>query len=298
VFWPIDKARLRALRLARGLSLDELAARSGQSVRTLQRLESPGGSERARPFTHHCLTKALGEPEGALRLTAPASGAATDDAPPAAPGPTSVRVTFAPALSSLESLVEREHRGGLGAERAAALPLVTATLLQDVLTLFAAHIDRRVVVRGCVIAQRGLFENEVQALGATYGASARFVLARDVVPGCPLLVTVLAPDAKAAKALQEALTTRAPVEVEATVVAWPGGGRGFVFWGLETPKPWAFVTSGPVRPAAKRVALTWEPSLDAGPAERNGAGSNGNKAAAAERDRGARLKGKARATKA
>lgn len=247
--WRVDGARVRALRMQRMLTIHDFAQKSGVAERTVADIERAESGR--RPETIRCLAKALGvAPEDLLVRDAGVSGA-----PPAAPSPEAAHAPPSSIALPPLKLPPRTHLDRLAdyarAHAIAPPPLVVGKARIDVLMpprmqdLFARHAafdKKRFVVVGHVERQRALSVEEARALGTKVGIGAKFNVLAEVAPGMPFSVTVFAPTAKLADALQAKVKEAVRVVVEVRVVG-KNDARVVSLFASQRKRAWAFVAA-------------------------------------------------------
>lgn len=213
----LDPARLRERREERGLTLEELARRTGYDRVTLWRIERGKSSPRKDTLAH--LAKALGVTAADLAI----DGAASPD-----------RRT----PERLSDLVDTERSSDVATsslgERA---PALTARALESIYTAYAAHEGERCSGRFSVKRQAPLSEAERVALGAARGAGARFALETILSSGAVLDVTAHAATIETTRAVQEARGRQADIVLR--VVTFDRD--AFAFFGSRGLHGWTFV---------------------------------------------------------
>jgi transcriptional regulator with XRE-family HTH domain len=220
--WLIDGARVRELRMAKMMTLPELAAKAGVARRTLVDAES--GKRGARPDTIRCLAGALGVAPEELRPRTAVPVAQPPVAPPPAP-PLDIPPPKLPARTRLDTLADLVR--ARGAPQApvvigkARIDVLDPVVLQNLFARHAAFDGAKYVVAGKVDAQRALSVAEARALRTKVGVGARYRVVVDVVASATketLDVTVHATDAKLAGALQAKMGKPVRVVVSVRVV--------------------------------------------------------------------------------
>jgi transcriptional regulator with XRE-family HTH domain len=243
--WFVSSQGLVRARQALLISQDELATKSGVSVRSIRAYERK--EERVRFETLQCLAKALSVDVKAIaRLRAEERGTDAKSAPqPASPPSTSVL----PPRTQLETLVDLEHAAGirpppLATPRGPA-EVLTAKRLQDVLTAYALHEGARFSLTGRVKSMRGIAPDEAKLLGSKGGVAARFHVLKDVVPGEVVGVTVHTAERAHTERLQKLYESEVTLTVRVVLV--PGeprdDGPGFSSFitRLAVKRPWTFL---------------------------------------------------------
>ena len=249
--WFVSPAGLARARLAQLLGQEQLAKKSGVSVRSIRRYE--GSELRVKLDTLQCLAKALSvevRDIAVLRSNAtpsaksPAAGssAARELSPPAPP-------SVLPPRTQLETLVDVERAAGIAplhVETAlGVVETLTAKRLQDVLTAYALHDGARFSLSGKVDGMRGIAPAEATLLGSRGGVAARFHIVKEVVPGQPVGVTVHTAERAHTDALQKHYGGAVTLQLRVVIV--PGeprdDGPGFSSFitRLTTKRPWTFV---------------------------------------------------------
>ena len=219
--WQIDGARVRELRMARMMTIPELATKAGIGARTLSDVEL--GAKAARPDTIRCLAGALEvEPEALQTKSAsPAVARPITPAPPPAK-PLDIPPPKSPARTRLDSLANlaraRRPSPPPVSVGKAKLPVLDPVVMQNLFARHAAYEGSSFVVLGRVERQRALSTAEARALATKVGVGARYRVIVDVADGETLDVTVHAVDAALAAALQAKMGEGVRVVVRVRVV--------------------------------------------------------------------------------
>jgi transcriptional regulator with XRE-family HTH domain len=243
--WRVDGAKVRALRMALMMTLEELARKSGVSDRSIAAIER--GDSGARPETIRCLAKALGvAPEELLVRDAPT----VTPAPTAASAPTPSESGLPPpkiaARTNLDRLADLTRKRNI-----APAPVVVGKARVDVLIpprmqeIFARHVafdGKRFVVDGVVERPRALSLEEARALGTKVGVGARYHVLAEIAPGIELSVTAHATNAKLAAALEAKTGQRARIVVTVRVVG-KNDARVISLFASTRKRAWAFVVT-------------------------------------------------------
>jgi transcriptional regulator with XRE-family HTH domain len=236
--WFVSSERLARARKAQLITQEELAKRSGVSVRSIRAYERV--DQRVQFETLQCLAKALAtEVKEIASLRTRGESARTPEAPspPEPPSPL-------PARTPLETLVDLERAAGLPVSTG-PVETLTAKRLQDVFTAYALHDGARFVLEGRVDGMRGIAPDEAKLLGSRGGVAARFHVVKEVVPTKSVGVTVHSADRAHTTKLQALYGETARVVVRVVLV--PGeprdDGPGFSSFitRLTTKRPWTFV---------------------------------------------------------
>jgi transcriptional regulator with XRE-family HTH domain len=256
ISWRVDGARFKALRIKRRILQAQLAKRAGVSESVVRRCERGGihGDAVVRP-----LAKVL--------ETDPTAFATLVGEPVRNSGAkASLQLRGLPPPSASELLVDLERNAGI-ARRVDRKKrrVVTATVFQDVMTVFEAYEGHEFVVEGRVERQRGIPDVEAATIGARNGRAARFMVVCDVVPGHVLVLTVHAREFPHLLALQELHAQRgmASIVVRVAVAKRKGGTvtvkgyatdvpagegasafMGYTKFVAKDPHPWTFVVHG------------------------------------------------------
>ena len=261
--WIIKSKVLRRLRIEQLMSVENLARRSGVSVRSIRTYEARDTT--ARLDTMQCLAKALGAEALALgRVHVPSTDTeksvalTSPNGPRAAPNEAAAATTATtklPPPSRLEELVELERSLAplpkLKTARGAVDPL-TARRFQDIFTAYAMYEGDRFYLAGLVNAQRGITDTEASLLGSESGVGARFHVVKEVATGHVVGITVHTKDGAHTKRMQARLGERATVVLSVvraatadacseTMAAREASPRGFSFFMSERPRPWGLV---------------------------------------------------------
>jgi transcriptional regulator with XRE-family HTH domain len=229
--WFVSPAALARARLNQLLSQEDLAKKSGVSVRSIRAYEKR--EQGVKLDTLRCLAKALAceirelaavrptaGKEAAKKTKAPAS--TPPDPPVAALAPTP---SVLPPRTPLETLVDLERAAGIDSASPESAPggveVLTAKRLQDIMTAYALHDGARFSLTGKVDGMRGLPPGEPELLGSRHGIAARFHIVKEIVPGQPVGVTVHTAKAEHTKLLQKNYGTE-PITARLRVVLAPG----------------------------------------------------------------------------
>jgi transcriptional regulator with XRE-family HTH domain len=266
--WFVLPTALERARLAQLLNQEQLAKKSGVSVRSIRGYEQ--SEQRVKLATLQFLAKALDvdvRDIAALRTEGGDPSKKRASAPPPEPAP-----SVLPPRTQLETLVDLERAAGIVATTLKTprgdAETLTAKLLQDILTAYALYDDRRFLLDGKITGMRGIAHDEAKLLGSRNGVAARFHVAKEVVPGQPFGVTVHAAKAEHTKALQAHYGGETSVRLHLRVVLVPGeprdDGPGFSSFitRLTTKRPWTFLVEEaevakaepPAKPAKKKAA--------------------------------------------
>jgi transcriptional regulator with XRE-family HTH domain len=216
--WKIDGARVRELRMAKMMTIPELATKAGIGPRTLSDVEL--GTKAARPDTIRCLAGALEVEPAMLEANAARKPTATPSAPaaPAIPIPPPKH----PPRTRLDSLADLVRTRGLSPPPVtigkAKLAVLDPVVMQNLFARHAAFDGDSFVVCGRIERQRALSVAEARALKTRVGVGARYGLVVDVAATETLDVTVHAVDATVAAALQAKMGQAARVVVRVRVV--------------------------------------------------------------------------------
>jgi transcriptional regulator with XRE-family HTH domain len=259
--WLLDGVRLRALRMARMMTIHVLATKAGVAERTVADAERKGQAE-VRPETIRCLAKALGvAPEELLVGATTASAAAAPPPPPPAPSRPAITTAIPPpkhvARTRLDVLGDlRRERGApstvvVGKAR---VEVFDARHMQDILARHAAFKGKRFVVEGKLDVQRALLGKEARAFGAKDGVGLRVEVLVDVAPRETLSVTVHAPTAKLAAALQSALKKSVRLVVALRVVG-KNDERVVSLFASPRKRAWALVVQRVIRGATSTTRV-------------------------------------------
>ncbi len=244
-YWFVFPAGLVRARKAQLITQDELAKRSGVSVRSIRAYERV--EQRAQIETLQCLAKTLSVEvkEIAVLRSRGRSESAAPSNPPRAPDPPSAL----PARTQLETLVDLERAAGVATPRIMTprgpVEALTAKRLQDIFTAYALYEGARFALEARVEGMRGISPDEAKLLGSRGGVAARFHLLKEVVPDKSVGVTVHSADRAHTTKLQALYGDTARVFVRVAVV--PGepndDGPGFTSFitKLATKRPWTFV---------------------------------------------------------
>lgn len=246
-FVRIDPKALAAARVARAMSVTELARRAGVGERTIRRREREGGEvERS---TARLLATALGKSLESLLAKAPRSEriarseradkpekAARSEPAKSSAAAKSARRAWPPRLSHLDATVHAEAKAG-APEIALGdgLVLLGAKGLRALFSFAKHHAGRRFVVRGRVDRSDEASDAECRELGVEAGDVVRFLVVREVAPGWSLAVTVHAGGVE----MVEELLDRVPVGEVDVVVVVALGAPVFRFFGVGRERPWA-----------------------------------------------------------
>jgi transcriptional regulator with XRE-family HTH domain len=232
-----DPALLRARREKLGLSVDELATRTGYDRATLWRIEA--GKSQPRPQTLANLAKALtiGVDELSER------GVLTEVA------------ELERTAERLSALVDAETTPELHAPASSPLgpaPPLNAHALENIYTAYAARAGERYGGRALVKRQAAMSTEEAAALGVAKGAGARFALHLVLRSKAVLDVTAHAVDAAVTKTMQQArVTGRAKLSLRVVVIE----DDVFAFFGSRALHPWTFlIEAAELAPAARAKA--------------------------------------------
>jgi hypothetical protein len=188
---------------------ETLAKRAGVAVRSVRRCEEGGVHTDA---IVRCIAKALGvEPN---TFATELSGAVRDRRVSR-----TARSQLLPPPSASEALVDAERDQG-SAHRVddKGRQILTATVFQDIMTVYRACEGRTVVVEGQIERQRGVPHVEAQSLGSENGAAARFMVVCEIAPGHVLTVTVHAREIAHILALQALHARRGHARIVVRVV--------------------------------------------------------------------------------
>ncbi len=224
--WQIDGARVRALRMAKMLTIPELATKAGIAARTLADVEV-GGTKAVRPDTIRCIAGALGVATEALQPASPHVTAPAPATPPAQVAASPVPVLDIPppkhpAKTRLDGLADLARARGLSplpvTVGKAKLAVLDPVVMQNLFARHAAFDGDSFVVLGRVERQRALSAPEARALETKVGVGARYRVVVDVLDGETLDVTVHAVDAALAAALQAKMGEAVRVVVRVRVV--------------------------------------------------------------------------------
>jgi len=236
--WFVSSERLARARKAQLITQEELAKRSGVSVRSIRAYERV--DQRVQIETLQCLAKAL-----ATQVTEIASlRKRGESARPPEATPTPDPPSSLPARTPLETLVDLERAAGLPASTG-PVETLTAKRLQDVFTAYALHDSARFVLEGRVDGMRGIAPDEAKLLGSRGGVAARFHVVKEVVPTKSVGVTVHSAERAHTTKLQALYGETARLVVRVVIV--PGeprdDGPGFSSFitRLTTKRPWTFV---------------------------------------------------------
>lgn len=209
----VDAGALRAIRLARGMTQEQLAIKSGFTDKTIRALEG-AKRDNVRASTIACIAQALGAPVESFAMQVasadlPASAATSTakEGKPASLATPSSRPRLAELVAGERALGQRIARDAEG-----RAPL-TAKAFQDVMTAFLAHDGARFHVVGVVDEQRGVSFTEAAALGGVCGVSARFRVRVVLATGALLGVTVHTRDAAETLAMQARVCDAAALHV-------------------------------------------------------------------------------------
>jgi transcriptional regulator with XRE-family HTH domain len=235
--WIVSPDALSRARQAQLLNQEELAKKSGVSVRSIRAYER--SSQPVRIETLQCLAKALSV--GVKEIAGLRARHAS-----ASPGPVPSPL---PERTPLETLVDLERTAGITAAPVATAlgtaETLTAKRLQDVLTAYALHDGARFALTGKVAGMRGIAPGEAKLLGSRGGVAARFHVLKEIAPGKEFGVTVHSADRSHTGALQRLYGAHAAILVRVLLV--PGeptdDGPGFSSFitRLTTKRPWTFV---------------------------------------------------------
>ena len=248
--WTIKSKVLRRLRIEKLWSVEELAKRSGVSVRSIRAYEARDTT--VRPDSMQCLAKALGaEPTELGRVHDPSAtrsnGAGASSRTAIAASPSMTSVTKLPPPSRMEELVEIER------EVAPLPPLdtpsgavaaFTVKSFQDIFTAYKMFEGERFWLEGVIKAQRGISDAEAEMLGTESGVGARFHIVKEVKPGHAVGITVHTREGTHTRHLQKRVGERARIVFSvkrATNGANDAEPRGFAFFMSERARPWALV---------------------------------------------------------
>ena len=239
--WTIQPAALKRLRLDKLLNQEELAKKSGVSVRSIRAYERD--AQPVRLETLVCLSKCLGCEVKELGRVA----AKEDQAPARPPEPASPSTL--PPRTPLETLVDLERAQGAQPPPVSTargpVEVLTARRLHDVFTAFALHEGARFFLRGVVDTQRGIGPAEARLLGSRMGLAARFHILKEIAPKHELGVTVHSATEEHTQALQALQGKGAELVVRVVVV--PGehsdDGPGFTSFitRVASKRPWTFL---------------------------------------------------------
>jgi len=256
--WLIKSRALRELRQEKLWSLEQLAEKSGISLRTLVALEK--GDRPIRLGTLDILAKTFSVAPRSLARSADSANdakAKLDSSlpPPASPpshpaaaplpplrayGP---GVTELPKLTRLEELVALEATLPPRAPFAARdreIPPLTAKVYQDAFTAYLVHEGREAYIEGTVLTQRGMSREQAALCGSRSGVGARFHFVFDVAKGHEIGITVHAVRLEDTERMQRCVNGRGAAIVRVVVapdeVAEKGG--GFEFFMSKTLRPW------------------------------------------------------------
>jgi transcriptional regulator with XRE-family HTH domain len=249
--WFVSPNALSRARLDQLLSQEQLAKKSGVSVRSIRSYES--AEQAVRLETLQCLAKALtieARDLGAIRAKGESARARPSTAVPAsAPPPLPPGNPALPPRSQLETMIDLERAAGLSESPlqtpAGPVPPLTAKRLQDVFTAYALHEGQRFCLTGKVDSTRGIPSEEAKLLGGRAGVASRFHILKEVAPGRPLGVTVHASKAEHTAALLD--FGHRDVTLLLRVVVVPGeptaDGPGFSSFITKTTskRPWTFL---------------------------------------------------------
>ena len=236
--WFVSPEGLSRARQVQLITQEELAKRSGVSVRSIRKYEQV--EQRVQFDTLQCLAKALATEVKNIATLRKRGEIARQSEPPRAPEPGSPH----PARTQLETLVDLERAAGIVALPGEAETL-TAKRLQDVFTAYALHDGALFLLEGRVDGMRGIAPDEAKLLGSRGGVAARFHVLKPVVPGQSVGVTVHTAERAHTTKLQALYGERARLLVRVKVV--PGeprdDGPGFSSFitRLTTKRPWTFV---------------------------------------------------------
>ncbi len=246
--WFVSPEGLSRARLHNLLSREELAEKSGVSLRSIQAYEVK--EQRVRLESLQCLAKALSVEVRDIAAVRAAAGAKSAKAMSDKDVPAAATPSVLPPRTPLETLVDLEHDAGIEASHVdtarGRAETLTAKRLQDVLTAYALYDGARFRLTGKVDGMRGLPPDEAALLGSRGGVAARFHIVKDVVPGQPVGVTVHAAAAEHTQALQASYRA-GEVKLVLRVVLVEGeprdDGPGFSSFitRLTTKRPWTFL---------------------------------------------------------
>jgi transcriptional regulator with XRE-family HTH domain len=252
--WFVSPEALSRARVAQLLSQEQLAKKSGISVRSIRRYEAT--PMRVKLDTLQCLAKTLavevrdiaalrtnGVPSAKQAAARSASSSSSREAPAALPP------SVLPPRTQLETLVDLERAANITAAHVdtarGPVETLTAKRLQDVLTAYALHDGARFALSGKVDGMRGIAPAEATLLGSRGGVAARFHIVKEVVPGQPVGVTVHTAERAHTDALQKHYGGAVTLQLRVLIV--PGeprdDGPGFSSFitRLTTKRPWTFV---------------------------------------------------------
>ena len=254
--WLLKSRALRELRQEKLWSLEQLAEKSGVSLRTLVALEkndrpirlgtldilaktfgvAPRRS-RARP-TPRTTRRRRAIPRSLLPL--PPQRRRALPSPLRAYGP---GVTELPKLTRLEELVALEATlppRAPFATRDGEIPPLTAKAYQDAFTAYLVHEGRTAYIEGTVLTQRGMSREQAALCGSRSGVGARFHFVFDVAEGHEIGITVHTVRLEDTERMQRCVNGRGAAIVKVVVapdeVAEKGG--GFEFFMSKTLRPW------------------------------------------------------------
>ncbi len=242
----MDGARLRASRMAKMMTLDELAQRSGVSDRTIAAIER--GDRGCRPETIRCLAKALGaSTEELLAQTAREPTSARVPAPPTPPrSDTALPPLKLAPRTLLDRLADYTRAHGIAPPPIvvgkARVDVLMPPHMQDIFARHAAFDGKRFVVEGKVTRPRALSLAEARALGTKVGIGARYEVIAEIAPGMPFSMTVHATTAKLADALQAKIGQTARIVVVVRVVG-KNDARVVSLFASTRKRAWAFVVA-------------------------------------------------------
>lgn len=244
--WSVIPAALQRARLALLLKAEELAKKSGVSVRSIRRYEST--EQRVSLETLKCLAKALSAEVKDLARLGPSGRAKPESAPPS-PDAGGAQTSPLPPRTQLEACIDLERAAKVDpapvATSAGLVPILTAKRLQDVFTAFALHDGARFFLAGTVDTQRGVLADEAKLLASTAGVCARFHIVKQLAENHHFGVTVHAARKEHTARLQALHGKEARLLVRVHVV--PGDraedGVGFTSFitKVTSKRPWTFV---------------------------------------------------------
>jgi transcriptional regulator with XRE-family HTH domain len=252
--WVVLGEKLAARRIARKLTVEQLAKKAGISERTQRRYESEAGVlgdiDRLG-----CVAKVLGVPIEAIAQpeTAPEPVplvAREKNDSPYAPPPERAKLVAETQLEKIVALEARLPPPKPVLHEGAQVPVLTAREFQNVLSAFATFEGERFALTGTIVKQRGSSPFEAQTLGARYGTCTRFLFVRKLTDGADIQVTVLTAKPKETRAMQRAFAEEREVCAIARVVLVAeeayAAGKGFDAFLSPRPLPWGFVVEAVV----------------------------------------------------
>jgi transcriptional regulator with XRE-family HTH domain len=261
--WFVSPEGLARARVDQLMTQEDLAKKSGLSVRSLRRYESREQPVKLEAL--QCLAKALSaDVRDIARLrtkiasgagSASASASASKSAPASAPAPL--------PRTALETLVDAER--ALGLHKTPPAPLatprgpaeaLTAHRLQSVFTAWAIHEGERFWLAGRIESQRGIAPAEAKLLGSKGGVAARFHVVKEIAAGLPLGVTVHSAEKQTTARLLALYGEEATLVLRVHLAPGADGGDdgpGFTSFitRITAKRPWTFVVEE-VRGAAAK----------------------------------------------